>query len=371
MEEMEISVIGAGVVGLAIAERLSRKFRSVIVLERNGAFGRETSSRNSEVIHCGIYYPKNSLKARLCVTGAPRLYELCARFDIGHKRVGKLIVATEDNEREGLRALYAHGLGNEVEGLRLIDGQEARSLEPTVCARAAIHSANTGIVNSHELMKLLHGTAQNAGAMFAFGQKVNLIDRRPDGYVIGVEGDDFKFKSRVVVNAAGLWADTVAGLAGIDIERFRYRLKYCKGSYFSYSRRSPISRLVYPLPEESLRGLGVHATVDLAGRLKFGPDTEYVEGLEYSVDKGKRKRFFESAAKIIAGLDAESFAPDMAGVRPKLSGPGESERDFVIEEESAKGLPGFINLVGIESPGLTASLAIAELVAGMAEDVLG
>ena len=360
MDEVKITIIGAGVVGLAIAAELSQEYDDIVVLEKHEKFGQETSSRNSEVIHSGIYYPPNSLKAKLCVDGAELLYEYCEKYSIPYSKLGKLIVASNESEVTDLQELYNTGIQNGVKGLRLIEKDEINRMEPDVNAIAAIYSPNTGIINSHFLMSHLHRVTNASGVLFSFNTEADFIERQKNGYVTGIKNDDYKFVSSVVINSAGLSADYVAELAGIDIDKAGYRLSHCKGSYFSYSRKSPIKMLVYPVPHKDLSGLGIHATLDLSGRLRFGPDAEYVDAINYKVDTGKRGIFYESAKKNIEGLDKEALNPDMAGIRPKIK--GEGIKDFVIKHEIDRGMAGFINLIGIESPGLTASLSIAKYV---------
>jgi L-2-hydroxyglutarate oxidase LhgO len=357
MDEVSITIIGAGVIGLAVAAELSKGCENILVLEKENSFGQETSSRNSEVVHSGIYYPTGSLKATLCVEGASLLYEYCGKHGIAHSRIGKLIVATEEEELSCLKKLFKQGIGNGVKDLEILEKKEINNLEPQINTLAAIYSPNTGIIDSHALMKKLYNQAYSQGVLFSFGSEVNRINPSGSGYELGVKNDDYRFRSRAVINAAGLYSDRVAQLAGIDIEDAGYHLHYCKGTYFSYMKASPVKRLIYPLPEEDLAGLGVHATLNLAGYLKFGPDTEYVEEIDYQVDNRKQEEFYQNAAKIIRGIERNALNPDMAGIRPKLNGRGFG--DFVIKHESDKGLDGFINLIGIESPGLTASLAIA------------
>lgn len=369
MEKIDITIIGAGVVGLAVAAELSAPGRTVAVLERNDGCGRETSSRNSGVIHSGIYYPEGSLKARLCVEGAGLLFGLCRKAGIPHRRTGKLIVATEEQERAGLEALFENGRRNSVADLRLLDRADIARREPAVDAIAAILSPRTGIIDVHALMDHLHGTAAGNGALFAFRSEADRITRETRGFTVGIKGERERFFSRIVVNCAGLAADRVAALADVAIDRERWRLRFCKGSYFSYAGPSPVSTLVYPLPHKGLAGLGVHATLDLGGRLRFGPDVEYTERISYTVDGSKRDRFFEAASRFIRSLRKEAFLPEMAGIRPKLSGPGEPARDFVISDGSELGLPGFINLIGIESPGLTAAPAIARHVGSLVKEL--
>lgn len=363
MDEVEVAIIGAGAVGLAIAAELSKKY-NLVVLERHGGFGQETSSRNSEVIHSGIYYLPGSLKARLSVEGLRLLYDLCRKHSIPHKKTGKLIVATDDSEVKGLEGLVENGLKNGVSGLRIIGGKEIASLEPAVTALAAIHSPETGIIDAHSLMKHLFCSAEAGGAVFSFTSEADFISPEKGGYVIGIKGEDYRFFSKWVVNSAGLSSDTIASLPGIDVEAAGYGLSYFKGSYFSYQRKSPVGMLIYPLPEKDLSGLGVHATVDISGRLRFGPDSEPVKTIDYGVDPSKRDAFFERASKFIKGLRKEAFIPDMAGVRPRPKG----TRDFIIRHEAERGLEGFINLIGIESPGLTACLSIGAYVRGLMEE---
>ncbi len=357
METVDVTIIGAGVIGLAIARELSSHYTDIVVLEKNDRFGRETSSRNSEVIHSGIYYPEGSLKARLCVEGAALLYDYCLARDIPHSRIGKLIVATSEHEVVKLHTLYAKGRANGVRHLALVDAAQIQEWEPGVPAIKALWSPDTGIINSHVLMENYYHEASQSGVLFAFNSEVKAITCHDLGYEIVSGEDDYTFQSRIVINAAGLHSDHIAQLAGLDVDALGYRLHYCKGDYFSYSGISPVHRLIYPVPHEDLTGLGVHATLDLGGRLRFGPDTEFVDRLDYTIDDRKRETFFTSACKIIRGLDASRFSPDMAGIRPKLKKPGVA--DFIIQQETGNGLPNFINLIGMESPGLTASMAIA------------
>ncbi|MBF0537786.1 MAG: NAD(P)/FAD-dependent oxidoreductase [Nitrospirae bacterium] len=360
MDRVNITIIGAGVIGLAIAAELSVDFDDILVIERHDDFGRQTSSRNSEVIHSGIYYPTGSLKAELCVEGAPMLYRYCQDHGIAHRRIGKLIVATQESEIQQLEELYRRGRLNGVRDMVFLEADEVARMEGNVNAVRALYSPNTGIIDSHGLMKRLFTVAQGRGVTFSFNEEVISIEHEADGYVVGIKSDDYRFLSNVVINAAGLCSDAIAAMVGIEIDPAGYRLHHCKGSYFSYSRRSPVERLIYPVPEKDLKGLGVHATLDLGGRLRFGPDTEYVDDIDYTVDVSKRDRFYEGACKIIRGIDKDALVADMAGVRPKIK--GEGVKDFVIEHEDRRGLYGFINLVGIESPGLTASLAISSRV---------
>jgi L-2-hydroxyglutarate oxidase LhgO len=365
MDEVKVTIIGAGVVGLAIAAELSARVQDIVVLEQHDSFGRETSSRNSEVIHSGIYYPPGSLKTKLCIDGAERLYELCEHYSIGYKKLGKLIVAADASEIPSLEKLFTIGKQNGVSGIRLLDKNEAAAFGSNFRALAAIYLPSTGIIDSHSLMKHFAVVAQERGATVAYNSKVTAIEPSVEGFHCSVEQDDYTFSSNIVINCAGLFSDSVAAMAGIDCAKNAYKIRYCKGSYFSYSKPYPLPVLIYPVPHQELTGLGVHATVDLGGRLRFGPDTEWVDTIDYTVNESKRDEFFASASHVFPELDKEAFVPDMAGIRPKLSGPGDAVRDFIITGEEKNGLPGLINCIGIESPGLTSAPAIAKMVADM------
>lgn len=364
--ETDIAVIGGGVVGLACAAALARAGREVLVLERHGATALETSSRNSGVIHAGLYYPPGTLKAKLCVAGREELYARCRARDIAHRRTGKLVVATADREVSTLETLLARGRENGVPDLRIVDGPELRRLEPRVHGCAALLVPVTGIVDPHELAASYQAELESHGGRVVLHTSVSGLERSGAGWRVHAEsagGERAVLAARAVVNSAGLAADRVASLAGIDVERAGYRLRPCKGDYFSVapSLGRIAERLIYPVPHGA--GLGVHLTVDLGGRYRLGPDAEYVEAISYAVDPAKAGPFAEAARRYLPEIDAAQLAPEGAGVRPKLAGPGEDFRDFVIAEESARGLPGLVNLVGIESPGLTAAGAIAAQVA--------
>lgn len=372
--EFDVTIIGAGVVGLAVAAALARPGRDVCVVERHAAFGQETSSRNSEVIHSGIYYPADSLKTRLCVRGRELLYALCRDRGIPHARRGKLVVAARPEERPDLEALLANGRRNGVEDLVLLEGGALAKLEPNLRGEAALLSPSTGIIDSHALMRHFEGAARQGGAAFLYNAGVVGLDPVGGGFDVRVRDREETdgFRSRVVVNAAGLRADRVAALAGIDPDRAGLRIHPCKGEYFRLRRRAAtaVERLVYPVPRIKAGGLGVHVTVDLQGGLKLGPNAFYVSAFDYDVDPGHRAFFFEAARAYLPAVDPDDLTPDMAGIRPKLQGPGDGFRDFVIRRETALGLPGLISLAGIESPGLTAAPAIGEIVAGLVAEVL-
>ena len=350
MDEAAITVIGAGVVGLAIAAELSAKYHNVIVLEKNESYGRETSSRNSEVIHSGIYYPEGSLKTLLCREGATRLYDLCRTFGLPHRKLGKVIVATASEELATLEDLFRKGMANQVPDLVMLDRKGLQHLEPHTNGIAAIYSPRTGIVDSHALMTHLYNVARDRGVIFAFNSELDWLTREKDCFVAGVKQERYRYRSRIIINAAGLRSDQVAQMAGMDIEKLDYRIRFCKGSYFCSQKPSPVKMLVYPIPHDELVGLGIHATLDMNMRLRFGPDVEYVDKIDYQVDMAKKEYFFAGASRIIPGLEREAaFSPEMAGIRPKLQGPGE-KAGLLICEESEKGLPRLVNLIGIESP---------------------
>jgi L-2-hydroxyglutarate oxidase LhgO len=368
MADAAVTIIGGGVVGLAIAAEISRTCSPVFLLERNARYGMETSSRNSEVIHAGIYYQHGSLKAVLCLEGNPLLYELCEKNHIPHRRISKVITATRNSELEELERLHRLGTGNGVE-LRMMTAHEVLELEPNITTAGGMFSPNTGIISAHALMDYYCHTAKDQGAEIQTHCNVVGIERGNGEYKLTIEENSQRssFTSEQVINAAGLEADAIAALAGIDVDKAQYRLHWCKGCYFALpaSLSKCVSHLVYPVPTKD--SLGVHAVVDLGGRLKFGPDVEYLSNrtMDYTVDEGKRHVFAESVRRILPHVKDEDLTPDMSGLRPKLQAKGEPQRDFVIREESDRGLPGFIDLVGIESPGLTASPAIARMVGKM------
>ena len=365
MPDFEIAVIGGGVVGLAIASRLSEKHHNLILLEKNETYGAETSSRNSEVIHAGLYYKPGSLKALLCVEGRERLYFLCKKHGIPHKQLTKIITAASVEEVSKLEPLYQNGRTNGVM-LQILSAESTKKLEPNIRTFGSIFSPTTGIISVHELMDYFYHSTLDHDATVQLRCAVTGIAKRPDGYEITVEeaGQKSTVTVEIVINAAGLGSDVVAAMAGIDIDAAGYRLTFAKGSYFAVvpSKAKLVSRLVYPVPQTD--GLGVHALIDWGGRLKFGPDVEYLpdRNFEYSVAEEKRKTFAESIRRILPAIADEDISPDMSGIRPKLQRKGEPTKDFVIVHEKERGLEGFVNLIGIESPGLTASPAIARYV---------
>lgn len=365
MEKINITIVGAGVIGLSVALELSKAYKALFIIEKNASFGQETSSRNSEVIHAGIYYPTDSLKAKTCVEGKRLLYEFCVQNNIAHQKIGKLIVAIDDNEIKDLENLFRQGLENGVEDLELLSKSEIKNLEPHVEAQAAIYSPSTGILDSHAFMKNSVLKLESQGGQIAYNTELRVIDKVKDGFIVCVKDKregTFKFLSKIFINCAGLNSDKVAQMIGI--ENLDYKLKYCKGDYFRVHNHKArfISRLIYPVPKESRAGLGIHATLDLGGGLRLGPDDEYVDKIDYNINASKAKSFYESARKFLPFIELEDLQPDTSGIRPKLQGPSETFRDFIIKDETDNGLSGFINLIGIESPGLTSSLSIARIV---------
>lgn len=372
---VDVVVIGAGVVGLAIAARLSAAGRAVAVLEKHDSFGRETSSRNSEVIHAGLQYPPGSLKARLCVAGNQMLYEICARHAIPHRNTGKLVIAVEEDETDALEQLKATAEANGVVGLRIIGRAEVERMEPGVRAPAALYVPSTGIVDAHSLTAFFAQSAREHGADLIYRTTVQAIEPQGDGYrVVGVDtsGETAALRAAAIVNAAGLWGDAIAALVGIDIDATGYRQHFCKGDYFSVApaRVGLVSRLVYPVAATGAERAGtrIHLTIDLAGRMRLGPDAVWLpdswrERPDYRVDVSRRDLFWQSARRYLPWLEPSDIAPEGAGVRPRVYGPGQPSRDFIIQHERERGLPGFVNLIGIESPGLTSSPAIAQYVA--------
>ena len=362
MDRVDTAVIGAGVIGLAVARALALAGREVVILEAEEAIGTHTSSRNSEVIHAGIYYPKGSLKARTCVEGRRRLYDYCAERGVPHRRCGKLIVATDAAQLEDLEAIRQQAHANGVSDVVRISAAELRAMEPELSCVAALHSPSTGIIDSHALMLACLGDAQNAGAMLALKSPLQRAIVRPEGIELHVAGAD-PLLARAVVNSAGLTAPAVARrIEGYPAHRAPRQL-YAKGNYYSLSRRSPFSRLIYPVPEPG--GLGVHVTLDLGGRARFGPDVEWVERIEYSVDPNRAQRFYAAIRRYWPGLPDGALEPAYAGIRPKTSGQKEPPADFIVQGPREHGVRGLVQMYGIESPGLTASLALADHVAAL------
>lgn len=367
MMDVEISIIGAGVVGLAIARELSRQSKDLVILEKNSNFGQETSSRNSEVIHSGIYYPNGSLKANLCVEGNQLIYQHCEKHKINHQKCGKLVVSQSENEDAYLDSLLQNALKNGVSDLSILEQEEIKALEPNVRAQKALWVKSTGIVDSHGLMKSLIGEAQQNAAQIAYESEVKSIEKIEGGYRIHTLENGiskFSFTSKYVINAAGLGSGRVASSSGFNNPK--YKINFCKGEYFRVKspKNQMVKRLIYPTPYQNLAGLGLHATIELDGGLKLGPNILFLDEAvyDYSVDPLHKEEFYQSAHAYLPFLEREDLIPEMSGIRPKIQAKGEPIQDFVIREESDVGFPGFINLVGIESPGLTSCLAIGKYV---------
>lgn len=364
-ETVDCVVIGAGVVGLAVARALALAGREVIVVEAAEGIGTETSSRNSEVIHAGIYYPKGSLMAKSCVAGRRRLYAYCAEHGVPHRNCGKLIVATNQAESERLAEIKGRAEANGVEGMRLLGANEAMAMEPNLHCTAALLSPATGIVDSHSYMLALQGDAEEHGAMLAFNSPLERGRVVEDGIEIEVGGaEPMALRCRTVVNSAGLHAPALAQkIAGMPSDRIPTAY-YAKGNYFTLTGRSPFSRLIYPVPVPG--GLGVHITVDLGGQAKFGPDVEWIDGIDYNVDPHRADKFYAAVRRYWPALQDGALQPGYAGIRPKIVPQGAPAQDFVVQGPAEHGVPGLVNLFGIESPGLTSSLALADLVRDIA-----
>jgi len=363
---MDVLVIGAGVVGLACARALAQRGHAVIVAEATGGIGNGVSSRNSEVIHAGMYYPAGSLRARHCVAGRRMLYAYCESHGVAHRKCGKLIVATNDLEQAKIEGIFEQGETNGVEGLSLITGEEARALEPNLSCTGAVLSAETGIIDSHALMLALQGDLEDQGGVIAFNSPIERLAQSDGGWEArfgGLEAGTLPVDA--VVNAAGLAAQNLArATEGYPAERVP-KLVLAKGNYFGCTGRPAFSRLIYPSPVDG--GLGTHVTLDLAGRMRFGPDVEWVEREVYEVDPRRADLFYASIRRYWPGLPDGALVPDYSGIRPKLSGPGEPPVDFVIDGPAEHGVERLVHLFGIESPGLTSALSIAEDVAGRLE----
>jgi L-2-hydroxyglutarate oxidase LhgO len=363
--DVDITIIGAGVIGLAIAQEVSVQNKNVCLLEKHLSFGQETSSRNSEVIHAGIYYTKGSLKSKLCVEGKWLIYDYCRKFDVPYNNCGKLIVATSEEEIKIIEDIRQTAIKNDVDDLVMIDRDQIAVLEPHIFALKALFSPSTGIVDSHSLMKQYETNAVNNGCNIVYGSEVKAIKKIAKGYeitLLDADNKDYSFTSGIVINSAGLTADKISEMVGIEDEKLK--IQFCKGEYFRVNppKNKLIKHLVYPVPHQNMEGIGIHVTIDMGGGVKLGPDVKYLDTnvYDYKLTPSKQTAFFESARKFLPFLEFDDLAPEMAGIRPKIQKPGEPLRDFYIKEESGRGFPGFINLIGMESPGLTSSLAIAK-----------
>ena len=361
---MQVLVVGAGVVGLAMARAAALKGHEVIVAEATKGIGNGVSSRNSEVIHGGMYYPSGSLRAYHCPRGRRMLYEFCASHGVPHRKCGKLIVATEDAEVSKMEAILKQGIANGVEGFELIDGATARKMEPALHCVAALRSPETGIIDSHQFMTALRGDLEDRGGMIAFDTRIERISHNQSGWMVHFSGSDTgELAVDAVINSAGLGAQALARNTETYPQERVPRLVMARGNYFGYAGRPVFSRLIYPAPRID-GGLGTHVTLDLAGRMRFGPDVEWIDEENYDVNPARAQSFYASIRRYWPGLPDHSLQPDYAGIRPKLTGPGEPAADFMIEGPAQHSRPGLIHLFGIESPGLTSALSLADEVAG-------
>lgn len=360
----DVAIVGAGVIGLACAERVTRAGMTAVVLERHGKAGQETSSRHSQVLHAGMYYTPGTLKAELCVRGNASLGAWCEAHGVPHRRMGKLIVATDESGEEELGKILARARTNGVAELDWATRAQIEA-EPNVIARAALWSPRTGIVDAHPLMDSYMAEARARGCDFAWKHSIESIEQKGPGWSLGVRdasGETSSIEVPRVINAAGLWADDVAKMSGLDVDALGLRQHFVKGNYFRV-RKKIASRLIYPVPPKNLVGLGVHVTVELDGAVRLGPDVEPLSSraIDYRVDESRARAFYDSVSTYMKGFALDDLSPDQSGVRPKLSKPGEQARDFSITCER----PGFVNLIGIESPGMTCSLEIAERAFGL------
>lgn len=368
LEQANVVIIGAGVVGLAVAAKISETNESVYIFEKNTRFGQETSGHNSAVIHSGIHYPKNSLKAKLCVKGNKMLYELCEKHNIPFKRLGKLTVAVGEEELDEIEKLMKQGTENGVEGMTFLDKQEVKKLENNVEVERALITPSTGILEPDELMNHFYARLRKNNAVLATETEVTSLKKTDNGFEIGGTsvGEKFHVSAKMVINCAGLYADRIAEMAGVDVDRIGYRIHHAKGDYYRVSGKPLVKMLVYPVPKGA--GLGIHLTPDLTGSIRLGPNAYYVDKIDYSVESGE-KEFREDVARFVPKILDHDIRPDSSGIRPKLQGPKDGFKDFVIRHESDRGLFGLVNLVGIESPGLTGAPAIAEFVSEIIEDI--
>jgi L-2-hydroxyglutarate oxidase LhgO len=367
LDKVDCVVIGAGVIGLAIARMLALAGRECLLLEAENHYGQGISSRNSEVIHAGIYYPQNSLKAQMCVLGKRQLYDYCASHHVEHERCGKIIVACSADETAILTEIESRAKANGVTDLVRLSQGELQAMEPELLGVAGLLSPSTGIVSAHQLMTAFLADFENAGGVLAVNSPVTGIRPLQSHYQIdvgvGVDNQSYSLQSNVVINSAGLDAQLVAATLNDLEDRSIPSLFLCKGSYFTLSGSSPFNHLIYPVPEKNGAGLGVHATLDLGGQVKFGPDVEYINSLDYEVSPDRRGDFYKAIRRYYPALQEDALQPGYSGIRPKLQGPADIAKDFCVQNGIDFGLPNLINLFGIESPGLTSSLAIADYVA--------
>ncbi len=363
MDNVDVLIVGAGVIGLAIAAKLSQQFDNVLVIDKNNSFGEETSSRNSEVIHAGIYYPKDSLKAKLCVQGKHLLYQYCQKRHIPFKRVGKLLVAHGDREEEFLQQTIITARNNGVEDLIWLDQKAIKKCEPELFASAALLSPSTGIIDSHSYMQNLLAQAQENNAIFvAKTSMLSASAKKEFGFNVKLssQGELLSLGCKYLINCAGLHSEILAhNITDLDAS-FIPKIHLCRGHYFSYQGKSPFKQLIYPIPSDN--GLGIHASLDIGGQLKFGPDTQYINNIDYGFPEKIKEKFLTQISKYYPNIEAQKLQPAYCGIRPKLQSAHDGFKDFVIQTSEIHHLKGLVNLFGIDSPGLTSSLAIAEYV---------
>lgn len=369
MERFDHIIIGAGIIGLAIAYKLSLKAKpnNILLIETHSQFGSETSSRNSEVIHAGIYYAENSLKATLCTQGKEQLYDFCRRYQVPHQIPGKLIIAHDDAELKSLENIQKNANRNGV-ALTQLDQAQCLALEPLVNAHGGLYSASTGIIDSHCYMQTLLTLAEQQGVLYSPNTEFLRANKHPDGYQVCLKTQEgeYRVQCRSIINSSGLNAPEVAKNIDALDKSLIPEYHFCRGHYYSYSGRSPFSHLIYPVPNKNATGLGIHATLDLSGQVRFGPDTQYIDNKDYSFDgpmaEDRKNRFLAAIQRYYPSIDHTKLQPSYSGIRPKLSTENESAKDFMIQDYTQHKVAGLINLLGIESPGLTASLAIADVV---------
>ncbi len=362
MDNVDVIIVGAGVIGLAISAKLSQQFNSVLVIDKNASFGEETSSRNSEVIHAGIYYPQESLKAKLCVKGKAMLYQYCQERHIPVNKIGKLLVAHGKKEEDFLKETLVIAKKNGVNDLTWLNQQALKELEPELLATAALLSPSTGIIDSHAYMQSLLAQAEQHNALFVAQTRMLSAQPNHEGFDVSLDsqGEHLSIRCKYLINCAGLHSEAIAHtIKGLNKSHIP-KLHWCRGHYFSYQGKSPFKQLIYPIPRDN--GLGIHASLDMAGQLKFGPDTQYVEQLNYDFPSKLKEKFLKQVSQYFPNIEADKLQPAYAGIRPKLQGEDDTFKDFVIQTSEEHQLKGLINLFGIDSPGLTSSLAIADYV---------
>lgn len=367
-EVVDITIIGAGLVGLAVAKEVSARYKNVVLLEKNHSYGMETSSRPGEIIHSGLYFPAGLFKGDFCRPGNIALIETCAKYNIPHKRIGKLIVANGAEQVARLEDIKTDGEENGVDDLSFLSKRQIHSLEPDVSADAALFSPSTGIIDSHKLMAYFLQAAELNGAVVVYHSEVTGIQFDGKVYVVEVNNGQYSFKTGVLINSAGLYADRVSCLVGINTDKHGYKIHYNKGVFYYASPSPKLHHLVWPVNPRKTKGSkrrGIHADVDLSGMVKFGPFWDYVDTIEYTIDESQKGFFYESIKTYLPQITMESLNPSMCGIRPQLQGPDEPYRDFVIKDEAALGYPALINLVGIECPGLTCCIPMAQYVTSL------